>query len=298
MATAGGGAAFTGTEQVGSVSLRAEIVDKIVKAAAKPLYKFKQAVLISSTNAWKNTFFRQDPAVLTGGTGNLTKGIPRGANFPQASVSVVEVYAHIEKYGLEDSIMYEDILFNDIAMQDRTLFKLAEGVTKAVDDEIWDKLTESQSPSAIQSVTMAAGFEWDTASAQIVDDLMFAKQVIGVANIATGRLDCYISEKDHRSIVKFVTDSGAQFDKLGETAAVNGRVQGLAGMRFIVSNSVTASYALVVVPKLCATWKAAVPLQSDTQNDPFRSTRIRVVEMGVTQLHEPMSCVLMINTQS
>ena len=59
MTTSGGGASFSGTEQVGSVSLRAEIVDKIVKAAAKPLYKFKQAVLISSSNAWKNTFFRE-----------------------------------------------------------------------------------------------------------------------------------------------------------------------------------------------------------------------------------------------
>ena len=298
MATAGGGAAFTGTDQVGSVSLRAEIVDKIVKAAAKPMYKFKQALLISTTNADKNTFFRQDPAILAGATGNVTKGIPRGANFPQAVVNVQEVFAHIEKYGLEDNIMYEDILFNDIAMQDRTLFKLAEGVTKSVDDEIWDKLTESQTPVDIQSITMASGFEWDTASAQIIDDLMFAKQVIGVANIATGNLKCFISEKDHRSIVKFITDSGAQFDTLGEKAAVNGRVQGLAGIDFIVSNSVTASFALVVVPKLVGTWKAAVPLQSDTKNDPFRSTRIRVVEMGVTQVHEPQAAVLMVNTQA
>ena len=130
------------------------------------------------------------------------------------------------------------------------------------------------------------------------DDLMFAKQVIGTANIATGNLKCYLSEKDHRSIVKFVTDSGAQFDKLGEKTAVNGRVKGLAGMDFIVSNSVTASFALVVVPKICGTWKAAVSLQSDTKNDPFRSTRIRVVEMGVTQVHEPLACVLMVRTQS
>ena len=235
---------------------------------------------------------------MTGPTGNAIKGIPRGANFPQAVVNWEEKSAVIEKYGLEDNIMWEDIRTNDINVQDRTLFRISEGVAKAVDDEIWDELTESQTPVATQSVTIANGWEWDTASAQIIDDLMFCKQLIGVKNYPTNKLMCFISEKDHRSIVKFVTDSGAQFDRLGDETARNGRVQGLAGIKFIVSNSVTASHALVVVPKLCATWKQSFPLSTDLKVDPFRSTRIRAVEEGVTLLTDPQACVLLINTQA
>lgn len=285
-------------EQTGTVSLRAELVDKIVKGFATAIYKFKQIVSISTTGADKNTFFREDPDVLSEPTGNAIKGIPRGGNFPQAVVSFEEVFAHIEKYGCEDNIMWEDIRTNDISVQDRTLFRLAERVTKSVDDEIWNTLTEGQSPSAIQSVTMADNFQWDASSAAIIDNLMEAKQLIGEKNYPTSNLVCYINEKDHRSIVTFITDSGAQFDKLSDDAARNGRVQGLAGIKFIVSNSVTASYALVAVPKICATWKQSFPLTTDVKEDPFRSTRIRVVEEGVTQLHDPKACVLLINTQS
>ncbi len=286
--------------EVGQSPLRAELVSKIIKGFATAAYKFKQAVSISTTNAWKNSYFRENPDALTGPEGNDIKGIPRGANFPQAVVEWEKIASYVEKYGLEDNIMWEDILTNDVNVQDRTLFRISEGVAKAVDDEIWDVLTEGQSVSNIQSVTIvesATSGQWDSASAAIIDNLMNAKQLIGTKNYPTNNLMCFISEKDHRSIVTYITDSGAQFDKLGDETARNGRVQGLAGIKFVVSNSVTASFALVVVPKICGTWQQAVPLTTDVEVDPFKSTRIRAVEMGVTQQTDPKACCLIINTQ-
>ena len=289
------------TEEVGLASLRKEVVDKTIKGFATASYKFKQAVSISTTNAWKNTFYREASNALTGHTGNAIKGIPRGANFPQAVVKWEKVSKWVEKYGLEDNIFWEDVLTNDINVQARTLFRIAEGVAKAVDDEIWDVLTESQIPVSIQSVPLehagGSSVAWDGASAAIIDDLMHCKQKIGQYNYPTSGLMCFISEKDHRSIVTFVTDSGAQFDKLGDETARNGRVQGLAGIKFVVSNSVTASSALVVVPKICATWQSAKPLTTETIIDPFKSVKIRAVEMGVTQLTDPGACVLITGTQ-
>ena len=286
--------------EVGSSELRAEVVDKVIKGFATATYKFKQALSVSSTNAWKNTYYREDPDALTSPTGNAIEAIPRGANFPQAVVSWEKVSSYIEKYGLEDNIFWEDILTDDIDVQSRTLYRIAEGVVKAVDTEIWDVLTENRSVSAIQEVAItesATTGQWDTASAAVIDNLMNAKQLIGEKNYPTNNLMCFISEKDHRSIVKYITDSGAQFDKLGEDAARNGRVQGLAGIKFVVSNNVTASYALVVVPKICGSWKAAVPLQTTTIVDPYKSTKIRAVEMGVTQLTDPKAVCLISNTQ-
>ena len=287
--------------QVGDVALRKEVVDAAIKGIGKATYKFKQAVSISTTNAWKNYFYREASAALTGPTGNAIKGIPRGANFPQAVVKWEKVPTWIEKYGIEDNIYWEDILTNDIDVQGRTLFKIAEGVAKAVDDEIWDVLTEGRSPTNIHSVTITQSGtvdSWDTASAAIIDDLMHAKQKIGTYDYPTNNLMCFISLKDHRSIVKFLADSGAQFPSLGTEVARNGRIGKLAGITLVESNSVTASFALVVVPKLCATWKAAVPLQTNVEVDPFRSTRIRAVEMGVTQLTTPKAVCLIVNTQS
>ena len=287
--------------QTGSTILRKEIVDGVIKGRANASYKFKQAVSISTTSAWDNSFYRESSAALVSQVGYPGK-IPRGGNFPQASVEWTKHIKTIEKYGLEDNIIWEDILTDNINVQARTLFKIADGVAKFVDDEIWDTLTESQSPVEIQSIDLQAtsdsGRYWDVASAAIIDDLMKAKQLIGQFNYPTNNLMCFISERDHRSVIKYLTDSGAQYPSIGEATATNGKVGKLVGIQFIVSNSVTASYALVVVPKVCATWQAAVPLSTDVEVDAFKSTRIRAVEEGVLQMTDPSAVVLIKATQS
>jgi len=287
--------------ETGSTTLRKEIVDGVIKGRANASYKFKQAVSISTTSAWDNSFYRESSAALSSQTGYPAK-IPRGGNFPQASVDWTKHIKTIEKYGLDDNIIWEDILTDNINVQARTLFKIADGVAKAVDDDIWNTLSEDRTVVEIQQVNLAQGTEanryWDVASAAIIDDLMKAKQLIGQFNYPTNNLMCFISERDHRSIIKYLTDSGAQYPNIGEATATNGHIGKLAGIQLIVSNSVTASYALVVVPKVCATWKAAVPLSTDVTVDPFRSVRVRAVEEGVLQMTDPRAVVLIAGTQS
>jgi hypothetical protein len=282
-------------EQVGTADIRTQLFDKTVKGFATAMYKFKQAVTISPTSAWKNFYYRESPTALTGQSGNAIKGIPRGAAFPQAVVSWEKVQTTIEKYGLEDFIHWEDILSDDIDVQARTLYRIAEGVVKAVDDEIWNVLTENLTVTNIQSVTCAAG--WEQSSAAIIDNLMQAKQKIGEYNYDTANLMCFINHKDHRSMVNYLTEKGAQFPQIGNDMANNGQAGKLVGINLVVSNSVPASYALVVVPKICGTWKELVPMQTTTKEDPYKGVLVRSVEMGVTQLTDPKSCVLLKGTQ-
>ena len=289
--------------QIGSTDLRKEIVSGVIKGRADASYKFKQAVSITPTSAWDNSYYRENSAALTSQTGYPSK-IPRGGNFPQASVEWTKHIKTIEKFGREENIIWEDILTDNINVQARTLFKIADSVAKDVDDQMWSDLTENQSPSEIQTFSVfstdsnISGRTWDIASAAIIDDLMRAKQLIGQFNYPTNNLMCFISEKDHRSIIKYLTDSGAQYPSIGEATATNGKVGKLVGIQFVVSNSVTASFALVVVPKVCATWQTAVPLSTDVETDAFKSVRVRAVEEGVLQLTDPSACVLIEGTQS
>lgn len=193
--------------EVGSTILRKEFVDSQVKQIAERMYKFKQAVSILATNAEKNFFYRETPTPLTGQSGNSIKGIPRGAAFPSATPNWTKVSATLEKYGAEDFIFWEDILTDDIDVMTRVSFKLAEGVTKAVDDEIWAVLSESQAASLINSVS--SGVSWESGSATIIDDLMHAKQKIAENNYPTENLLLFVSPKDHRNIVKYLTDKGS-----------------------------------------------------------------------------------------
>jgi hypothetical protein len=289
-------------EEVAQSTIRGTYYDKVVKGFADRAYKFKQAVTISTTGAWTNYFYRGSTGVLAGQTGNSQKGLPRGADFPQASISWERVSSVIEKYGLEENIPWEDIISDEIDVETRTLMKIAEGVAKAVDDSIWDTLTENRTTTLGQissmAITGATGKYWDVASAAIIDDLLQAQQKIAENNYPTTDLMLFVSPKDKRSIMNYLAEKGAQFPMIATGVVDNGVIGKLAGMTIIESNSVTASYALVVVPKRCATWKELVPLSTDSKEDKFKSKTYRAVELGVTQLTDPKCCVLIKGTQS
>lgn len=294
---------MTGTDStVGSADLRSQFFDKSVKQIAKRMYKFKQSLTIVSTSAWKNYFYREDPTVLAGRGVQTVKGIPRGADFPQASVEWKRIQAVINKYGLEDFVYWEDILSDDVDVRDRTLYKIAEGVTKAVDDQILIDLGGNLAQGATDSTGTQTfninGYEWNETSAAILDNLFRAKQLIAENNYDTSNLECWVSPRDMRSIMKWLSDKGTQFPQMANTIAENGRTLKLAGIQFVESNSMTSSNALVIVPKICATWKELVPLQTTTIEDQFKGIKIRSVEMGVTNLTDPLAVVRITGTQS
>lgn len=289
---------FSYDVQTGTLQIRKEIIDGVIKDFAKKSFVFKDALTVTSTSAWKNTYWQEDPTVLTARSPSNIKGVAPGANFPQASVPFLERTGRILKFAFEDSILWEDILAGQVAVQARTLMRVSEAVVSAVDSFIWDELTESRSPVQIQTFTLSPNYQWDAASAAILDDLMHAKQLIGTNWYNTGNLRVFISDRDHRSMVNYLTSKGAQFPQLSTTVAENGSVGNLAGMDIRVSPNVTASYALVVVPKVCATYQQLVPLTTNTTEDPFKSVRIRAVEEGQVQLTDPLAIVLIKNTQS
>lgn len=285
-------------QETGTADLRKEVVDKVIRDIAKPSYKFKQAVRIVKTNAWKQTFFRASTTVLTGASGASVEGIPRGAAFPRATPTTEEVNSYIVKYGLEDFITFEDVESSEIDQVKQIIFKLTQATVSAIDGRIWETLSGDHIGTAIQTVTITGGQTWDASSAAIIDNLMQAKQLIGEKNYDTSGLMAFVSEKDHRSIVNYLAEKGAQFPSVGNDMARNGRVGKVAGIQLVVSNNVTASTSLVVVPKVVGAWRESVSLRSDLKKDAFKGTRIRVVEMGVAQLTDPDAAVLIINTQA
>ena len=287
--------------ETGTTPIRAEVIDSMIKQTAARAYKFKQAVAVVSTSAWTNTFFREDLTVPAGASGNATKGIPRGANFPQYTLSWEEVSVKIVKHGLEENIPWEDTLSDDINVQARTIIRLTEGVVKSVDDDIWDALTQTQGTGSnirIQSFSLGSKY-WDVGSAAIIDDLMkAAEQIHTNGNYDVGDLMCFVSPRDKRSIMNYLADKGAQWMPIATDIARNGQIGKVAGVTIVESNSVTSSFALVVKPKTCATWKSLVPIKSVVVDDPFKSIKIRVVEEGKIELTDPLAVCLIKGTQS
>jgi len=282
-------------DQVGQTTLRAQFFDKAIKQITKESYVMKQAVAIISTDAWVNFFWREDRTVLAGAAGNTTDGIPRLANFPQASANWERISTILNKYGLEENISWEDIRTNEIDVMTRTSIKIAEGVASSVDKVIYSGLSEKDVPANIQTVSAYA--KWSEASAAIIDDLLQAAEKIKDYNYPTDELYCFVTSKDKRRIMNYLAGKGAQFPTIATDVTLNGSIGRLAGITLIESKAVTASKALVVVPKRCATWKENQALTTVTTEDPYKSVMVRAVEMGTLQLTDPKAVVLITGTQ-
>lgn len=289
------------TLETGSRGLDAETIDAAIKQVAMRTYKFKQAVSIVPTSSLDQTFFREDPTILTAGANAPIEGVPFGAAFPQVGTKWEQATVRVKKFAAEVNIAWENIKGSAIDLQARQLIKATESVVKAVDDYIWGELTQDYAGVAkallIQSFAISADKYWNGTSAAIVNDLGKARRMIGDKYYDTNDLIAFISPRDHQSIVDYLHSKGAQYNTLGEEMATNGRVARVAGITLVESQSVTASLALVVKPKICATYKEFESLKSTTIDDPYKSLTIRIVETGAIELTDPLAIVVIEGTQ-
>src|SRR3990167_5758544 len=148
-------------DTTGQADLRAENVERVVKGFALMQYKLKQLVMVSPSAAWQESYYRETAADLTGGAGSAVKGIPRLANFPYGEVSWTKASSYILKHGMEGVISFEDEIANNIDVIARTLLRIARAVTKSVDTEIYNALSENDTPVNINELAVASGSEWD-----------------------------------------------------------------------------------------------------------------------------------------
>lgn len=286
-------------DTTGEADLRAENIEAMVKGFALQQYKMKQVIMVSSSNSWSESYYQETASELTAKGTRSVKGIARLSKFPYGEVSWEKQRAYMEKYGLEGVIAWEDEKTNNIDVIARTLLRIARGVAKAVDDEIWEVLSESQTPVTINSVTIAADDEWDSstiANRDPVQDILNAMKEIAIDNYDPYTSETYLllNPTDYANMLgnnKFLT-------MFKEKVASNGRVGSVLGLTVIVSNSVTNDFAMIAIAKQCGTWKTASPLNVVVIEDPGIKKTIRAWEVGVTQLTNPEAVCLISNTQA
>ena len=284
-------------DTTGEQDLRAQNYEAMVKGFALQLFKMKQLVTVSTSNAWIETYYRETATELTGGTGSAVKGIPRLANFPYGEPSWTKVDAYIEKYGMEGIVSWEDAMSDNIDVIARTLLRIARAVANAVDAQIYAVLLAA----AGGTVTIGAGYEWNSttvANRDPVQDLIDAKKLL------------YDNNFDPDSNEAFVLMNQAEYAMLlGNSKVMNnpsfkaadvvskGVVGMLCGLKLLVSPVVTTDVGtLVVISKECGTWKQAAPLTSYVTPDKGIKYTIRAYEMGVCQATTPNSIILITNT--
>lgn len=284
-------------QQPGTIDLRKTFVDRFVKGFALRNYKLRNLLRVTTQEAWKNEYFREDPDELTAGRSRTVKGIPRGANYPQAVVKWEKIQTVIRKYGLEQSIPWEDTISSNIDVDRRILLRIARGVVKSVEDGIRAKIVAD---TDIHTITVTAGEEWDTASANIIDNLEEAEQKIAENDYDTSTLWVYVTPKDKRSVVDYLITNGQKLSKLTDdkVKARGGKIGTIGNKTFILSNSLEASESIVGVPKMAGDWLERWPLTTTVKEEEGKDLLIRAYQLGETRITDPKVLVHIKNTQS
>lgn len=281
------------TNETGFSALRAENVDRVVKGLAEPKFVMKQVCLISPSSSWQESYYRESDTELTAST-----DIARGAAFPHESPLWEKRSAYMKKYGLEVEISHEDAITNNIDVIARSLMRLSRAVVKAVDTNIWDIISESRTVSQIQSYTIDAGKEWNSATRanrNPQDDIGEAIRRLAESNYEADTI--IVNPLDY---IRLVTNDNVidSFAPSMNQALVNGNVGRLLGLNVLVSNVVTADYAMVLQSKIAATYRVAEELRTFTKYEEGVKHIIRAWEIGVPFITDPKGVCLISNTRA
>jgi len=287
---------MAGTDKVGDIDIRGENINKVVKVWAQKKFKLKPLLMNVSSNKWKETYYKEDPTILTAsGTRNVNQ-VGRFSEFPTVERSWTEVSAVHFKYGAEGRISYEDILTNAINVQARTLNGIVESIVNAIDTRIYAALTAETSTSG----TVAAVAEWDDSAASTRDpiqDILRGIQAIDENNydaLDGGML--LLNPHDHASLMMNSKVINNPSYKTGDVVS-NGRVGQICGLTIVKTTSVTDDEAMIIINQKSGTWMSVVGMTTAIIKDDGKKTTIRSWEIGQIQITDPKAIYTITGTE-
>lgn len=293
-------------DSVEQQNIRGLDVDKAVKGFALVEYVFKNDCTVTSTSADSIRWYQETAADLETVAPSYIANISPLSQFPYVEVSWTRNTSYPRKYAAEGFISMEDIKTADIDVLARSLLRITRAVVKQVDKRIYTVMsagfnsTAATVPTSINTTEATA--HWDTASftgVDIVKDIMVIKRKIFANNYNPEGASLYLTPIDYQNMVTWLISSkGSAIPGFSSERVRDGVVMNILGLNVKVSNNVTASGALVVIPKQSCTWKSVYDTTARVIEDEGIGTKIRVYEMGEAILTDPLSVGLIYSTQT
>ena len=287
-------------DQVHMQDVKGENIERAVKGFALKQLKLMQVLLQQSSNKWTETYYRETQAPLTEtdtGTGISVSDVPRLAAFPHVDPSWTKVQTRNRKFAASSLIAMEDVLTDAIDVQARSIFRVAEAVSNAMDSYIYTQLTAQGSTSGV----VASNDAWDSATIANRDPI--GDILIGISAMAANNYDVLengfllLTPKDYGSLLR---NSKVINNPSFKTADVvsNGRVGQIAGLTIIQSTNVVSDEAMIVFGQRAATWKSVVGLTSAVIKDEGTKLTLKSWSIGHIQITDPLALYTITNTQA
>ena len=283
-------------DKVGQIDIRGENISSIVTVFAQKKFKLRPLLRSVSSNKLTETYYKEDPTILTASGTRNVKGIGRLSEFPTVQRSWTKVSAEHVKYGAESLISMEDLRLNAFNVQARAINGIVESIVNSIDTAIYAALTAEANTAG----TVAATATWDNATAtnqNPVNDILRGIQAMDENNYdAQEGGVLLVNPHDYASLMQ---NSKVINNPSFKTADVvsNGRMGQVAGLTIVKSTTVTDAEAMIIVNGLTATWQSAVGFETALIDKPGISTVIRSWEMGQIQIIHPKSIYTITSTE-
>jgi hypothetical protein len=288
-------------DKAGQADIRGLDIDKLVKGFADEEIILKKYVNQSTTKAREIRYFTKTAGFLdSSDSTGITASQIANVSFKAKPVVIGPQWSrsttYVRKYFVEsETISMEDIKDTDIDVLATTIRDLVRAVAYQVDLRIWDVISESQSASNINSVSITN--EWDDYSnATPIIDLLNAKRLIRNQSYDPEGAILFLNPNEHTYLMNWLINTkGSSIPQFASRKLVEGSVMEILGLNVVISTVVTADYALVMIPNRAATWKSFVPITSVVIDEPGIGKKVRVWEEGECILHDPKAVTLLDN---
>ena len=290
-------------DTVGMQDIRGLDIDRLAKGFGKQIYNFINECTVVKMKGDHKWWFSKTAGTLSASSPSATKNVSPGSRPTTLEVSWTKNTTYKKKFFVEGFLTNEDINDAEIDTLATTIRDLTEVIIRDRDAVIWDVMSESQSPTNIQSfaTTSVGGDQWDAASyaADIVKDLMHAKKLIKDEGYDPEGATLLLNTTDYNSIVSWlISGKGSSIPGFSSEKISTGVVMNLLGLNLKVSTNVTDDYALVIVPKRATTYAESEPITARKVVDEGIGTNIRVWASGNAYNTDPKAIVLITDTQT
>jgi len=287
----------------GQADIRGINVDKLAKGFADEENVFKKWVVVSKTSAREIRWYKKTSGFLdtpdtTGITASRIYNVGERALPYVVEQSWTRTTSYVKKFFVESpTISEEDIKDTDIDILATNVRDLVRAVARQVDSRIYNVITESQSPSDINTAA-ATGTGWDdTSSGNPIIDILTAKRNIRTNGYNPEGGVIAMDSLAHRDLMNYlITVKGSSIPQYSSEKVKTGVVMEILGLNVLVSENVVTDSVAVWVPNRSATWKQFMPLSSVVITDPGIGRKIRVWEEGECLLTDPKSVHLITDT--
>ena len=287
-------------DTAGQALIRGINIDKVAKDYEEEALIFKPLCRNTNTNARENRWYQKTSGYLTLTAAAKISNIAPGARPFCVEQSWTRETSYVTKYMLDTPMInMEDESDSEVKVWLDNVQDVIAAIANDQDNDIWNVISENQTATNINAITSTAA--WDAASGQDpFEDIMQAKQEIREQtkrSIRNGVL--LVSAKGEKDLlVWLVSTKGSSIPNFSSEKVGTGTLANIAGLRVVVSENVTADYALVGDISQAAEYKQFKPLQTAILNEPLIGRKARVSTSGVCILERPKFIALISNTET